>query len=104
MLLLEAVASEVAAEITSRSRVPVIGCVSGPGCDGTVVVLHDLLGLGGGHPPRGSRQYGDLAEAMTRAFAAYVDDVRAGRFPTQADAPHMKAGEIEKLQAVRGEA
>lgn len=102
MLLLEAVASEVAAEITARTRLPVIGCVSGPACDGTVVVLHDLLGLGGGHPPRGARRYQNLAEILKQAFSAYVDDIHAGRFPTQADAPHMKAGELEKLHAVRG--
>lgn len=102
MLLLEAVASEVAAEITARSTLPVIGCVSGPACDGTVVVLHDLLGLGGGHPPRGARQYANLSEILTRAFKAYADDIRAGRFPTESDAPHMKAGELDKLHAMQG--
>lgn len=104
MLLLEAVAGEVAAEITSQTALPVIGCVSGPGCDGTVVVLHDLLGLGMGHPPRGSKQYENLAAILTRIFTSYVEDVHAGRFPTQADVPHMKAGELEKLHAARGEA
>lgn len=104
MLLLEAVAGEVAGEIASRTRLPVIGCVSGPGCDGTVVVLHDLLGLGMGHPPRGSRQYENVAAVLTRVFTSYVEDIHAGRFPTQADVPHMKAGELEKLHAVRGEA
>ena len=104
MLLLEAVAGEVAAEIASHTSLPVIGCVSGPGCDGTVVVLHDLLGLGMGHPPRGSKQYENLAAILTRVFSSYVEDIHAGRFPTQADVPHMKAGELEKLHAVLGEA
>ncbi len=104
MLLLEAVASEVAGEIASRTALPVIGCVSGPHCDGTVVVLHDMIGLGGGHPPRGVKRYEDLAEVLTRAFARYVDDIHAGRFPTEKDAPHMKVGEFEKLRAPTGEA
>jgi 3-methyl-2-oxobutanoate hydroxymethyltransferase len=104
MLLLEAVAGEVAREITARTSLPVIGCVSGPGCDGTVVVLHDLLGLGGGHPPRGARQYQNLAEVLGRAFMEYVEDIHQGRFPTEADVPHMKAGEFEKLAGLLGEA
>jgi len=98
-LLLEAVASEVALEITSRTALPVIGCVSGPHCDGTVVVLHDMLGLGGGHPPRGVKRYVNLADELKTVFAAYVDDIHAGRFPTEADVVHMAAGELKKLQA-----
>lgn len=104
MLLLEAVAGEAAAEIASHTELPVIGCVSGPGCDGTVVVLHDLLNLGGGHPPRGAKQYENVSEILKKAFVAYVDDIHAGRFPTQADVPHMKPGEFEKLHATRGKA
>jgi 3-methyl-2-oxobutanoate hydroxymethyltransferase len=97
MLLLEAVASEVAREITARASIPVIGCVAGPYCDGTVVVLHDMLGLGGGHPPRAVKQYAALAETMSDAFARYVSEIRAGLFPVDEDAIHMKPGEFEKL-------
>ena len=104
MLLLEAVASEVAREIATHTALPVIGCVSGPHCDGTVVVLHDMIGLGGGHPPRGVRQYEDLSEVLGRAFARYVDDVHAGQFPTEKDVAHMTTGEFEKLMALTGEA
>jgi 3-methyl-2-oxobutanoate hydroxymethyltransferase len=89
MLLLEAVASEVAGEITERAGVPVIGCVSGPRCDGTVVVLHDLIGLGGGHPPRGVKQYADVGQTLASAFAAYVRDIQAGAYPTESDVAHM---------------
>jgi 3-methyl-2-oxobutanoate hydroxymethyltransferase len=97
MLLLEAVASEVAEEITRRSPVPVVGCVSGPGCDGTVVVLHDMIGLGGGHPPRSVKQYLNLSTLLGDAFAAYVADIHEGRFPTAEGIPHMKPGELDKL-------
>jgi 3-methyl-2-oxobutanoate hydroxymethyltransferase len=102
MLLLEAVASEVAGEITSRASVPVIGCVSGPRCDGTVVVLHDMLGLGGGHRPRAVKQYLDLSTILRNAFREYVEDIHAGRFPVEAEAIHMKPGELEKLSAPAG--
>jgi 3-methyl-2-oxobutanoate hydroxymethyltransferase len=104
MLLLEAVAGEVAGEIASRTDLPVIGCVAGPGCDGTVVVLHDMIGLGGGHPPRGVRRYADLSDILGQAFAAYVDDIQTGRFPTNQDAPRMKPGEFDKLLTLTGEA
>ena len=99
MLLLEAVASEVAGEITRQSPVPVVGCVSGPRCDGTVVVLHDMIGLGGGHPPHGVKQYLDLTAVLGEAFTAYVADIHAERFPTEEGIPHMKPGELDKLNA-----
>lgn len=103
MLLLEAVPGEVAREVTVQSQVPVIGCVAGPHCDGTVVVLHDMLGWGGGHRPRGIKQYADLTHVLGEAFAAYVADIKAGEFPRESDAIRMKSGEYEKLAAaVRG--
>lgn len=101
-LLLEAVASEVAREIAEGTDLPVIGCVAGPHCDGTVVVLHDLLGWGGGHPPRRVQPYADLAAVMGAAFAAYARDVREGRFPTEAGSIHMRPGELDKLRAATG--
>lgn len=97
MLLIEAVASPVAHVITDRARVPVIGCVAGPHCNGSVVVLHDLIHLGGGHPPRGIRPYADLAAVLGRAFGEYVADIHAGRFPREPDAITMKPGELDKL-------
>ncbi|HOA73654.1 MAG TPA: 3-methyl-2-oxobutanoate hydroxymethyltransferase [Phycisphaerae bacterium] len=103
MLLVEAVASEVAREITTHASIPVIGCAAGPHCDGTVVVLHDMLGWGGGHPPRGVKQYLDLSRLLGEAFVAYVADIHAGRFPQEADAIHMKPGEYEKLTSLVGE-
>jgi len=104
MLLLEAVASEAARAIATHTRLPVIGCVAGPHCDGTVVVLHDMIGWGGGHPPKATKKYENLADIFNRAFAEYVDDIHAGRFPTETEAIHMKPGEHEKLLAQIGEA
>ncbi len=105
MLLLEAVPSEVAHEIAGRTALPVIGCVGGPHCDGTVVVLHDMLAWGGGHPPRMVRQYARIGEVFVRAFSNYVEDIHAGAFPSEAESIHMKPGELEKLYArTRGSA
>ncbi|UCD29003.1 MAG: 3-methyl-2-oxobutanoate hydroxymethyltransferase, partial [Planctomycetota bacterium] len=103
MILLEAVASEVAREITSNTKIPVIGCASGPHCDGTVVVLHDMIGWGGGHPPKSVKRYQNLAEILSKVFAQYTEDIHTGRFPNEDDAIHMKPGEYEKLLAHIGE-
>jgi 3-methyl-2-oxobutanoate hydroxymethyltransferase len=98
-LLLEAVASEVAREITNHTALPVIGCCAGPHCDGTVVVLHDMIGWGGGHRPRSVKQYADMSAFLTKAFTEYASDIQAGLFPRDAEAIHMKPGEYEKLMA-----
>jgi len=96
-LLLEAVPNEVARIITEGTDLPVIGCVAGPSCDGTVVVMHDMLGWGAGHPPRGVKRYADMNAVLTTAFAAYADDVRNGRFP---DAAHGIAMPDDELKCV----
>lgn len=101
-LLLEAVASEVAGQIAAGTELPVIGCVAGPRCDGTVVVLHDMLAWGGGHPPRAVKRYESLSEKLERAFAAYVADIHSGSFPVEEESIHMKPGELEKLAAHLG--
>lgn len=96
-LLLEAVAAEVSREIAAQTSLPVIGCVAGPHCDGTVVVLHDMIGWGGGHPPRLVKRYENLSDILSGAFASYVSDIQAGRFPTDEQSIHMKPGELDKL-------
>lgn len=101
-ILLEAVASEVSGEIARRTELPVIGCVSGPHCDGTVVVLHDMIGWGGGHPPRMVKQYENLADVLGRAFRAYVADIHANCFPSEREAIHMRPGEFDRLMALAG--
>ncbi len=97
-LLLEAVPMELAAVIMERSGVPVIGCASGPHCDGQVVVLHDMLGFGGGHPPRSVKQYTRLHDQLVGAFRSYATDVTDGRFPTVGNSIEMVPGELAELQ------
>lgn len=97
-LLLEAVPTEVAAIVTDATDLPVIGCVSGPRCDGQVVVLHDMLGFGGGHPPRSVKQYAKLHDQLVEAFRAYANDVAEGAFPTIAQSITMEQAELEQLR------
>jgi 3-methyl-2-oxobutanoate hydroxymethyltransferase len=80
-VVLEMVADDLAAEITTQIAIPTIGIGSGPRCDAQVLVLHDVLGLYPDAPPF-AKQYAKLADAATGALHAYADEVRSGAFPT----------------------
>ena len=97
-LLLEAVPSEVAAAITQATELPVTGIVSGPSCDGQVVVLHDMVGYGGGHPPRSVKQYVQLYEQLVGAFKAYAKDVNEGAFPTAEQSIAMDRAQLDEFR------
>jgi len=81
MIVLEMTPDRVAETISHRLRIPTIGIGAGAGCDGQVLVLHDLLGLFDRFTPRFARRYAELHIEMARALAAYRDDVAARRFP-----------------------
>ncbi|GAG77204.1 unnamed protein product, partial [marine sediment metagenome] len=97
-LLVEGVATEVAEIITRRCEVPVIGCGSGPGCDGQILIAPDILGLTQGVSPKFVKSYGKLAEKVIEGFAEYSKEITAGQFPDKEHSYHMKAGELERLK------
>jgi 3-methyl-2-oxobutanoate hydroxymethyltransferase len=80
-LVLEAVPAPVAARITETLAIPTIGIGSGRGCDGQVLVYHDLLGLYQGKSPRFVKRYAELAATIQEALEQYAADVRSGSFP-----------------------
>ena len=96
-LLLEAVPKEVARIVTESTALPVIGCVAGPYCDGQVVVLHDMLGYGAGHPPRSVKQYAQLHDQLVDAFRSYATDVREGAFPVPDTSASMNPAQLDEL-------
>ena len=98
-IVLEAVPSELAALITERVSIPTIGIGAGPGCDGQVLVLHDLLGLYDGHTPKFVRKYASLATDMKAAIESYLTDVRELRFPNDTtESFHMSSeDELRRL-------
>lgn len=102
MLLLEAVPMEVARNITRRTSLPVIGCACGPGCDGTVVVLHDMLGYQAGHPPKSVRRYADMHSVLVSSFAKYKTEVESGEFPTSDHGIAMDEEELAELRRQLG--
>ncbi|HTF90041.1 MAG TPA: 3-methyl-2-oxobutanoate hydroxymethyltransferase [Planctomycetota bacterium] len=81
-IVIEKVPAELAREISSAARVPVIGIGAGPGCDGQILVSHDLLGIYTRFHPRFVRRYAELGREMQSAFERYAKDVRAGEFPS----------------------
>ncbi|MBF0284650.1 MAG: 3-methyl-2-oxobutanoate hydroxymethyltransferase [Magnetococcales bacterium] len=80
-LVLEGIPAPLAAEITRQSPVPTIGIGAGGGCDGQVLVLHDLLGLYGDQSPRFVKRYLEGAALTREALARFGDEVRQGSFP-----------------------
>ncbi len=87
-LVLEGVPATLAAHISETVSVPTIGIGAGPHCDGQVLVLSDLLGLGGGHYPKFAKPYADLHGEIIRAVTAFREDVVAGVFPDEAHSYH----------------
>ena len=90
--VIEGVPDVVGAAVTEAVDVPTIGIGAGPACDGQVLVFHDLLGLGSRTPPKFVRQYADVGRIATEAVAAFAEDVRSGRFPSDAESYHGPAG------------
>jgi 3-methyl-2-oxobutanoate hydroxymethyltransferase len=97
-LLIEGTTAEVSQIVTNRSKVPVISCGSGPGCDGQILVAPDILGLSYGQPPKFARAYADLGTRTVEAIRQYAEEVRAGRFPDAKHSYHMKPGDLQRLQ------
>jgi 3-methyl-2-oxobutanoate hydroxymethyltransferase len=81
MLVLECVPAELAAALSAELALPVIGIGAGNRCDGQVLVLHDMLGLTPGRPPRFSKNFMDGVDSVQQAVDAYVGAVRGGSFP-----------------------
>jgi 3-methyl-2-oxobutanoate hydroxymethyltransferase len=80
-LIVEAVPSEVAALLTARVTIPVIGIGAGAGTNGQVLVFHDLLGLGEGHVAKFVERYAEGRSVLEAGARRWADDVRAGRYP-----------------------
>jgi 3-methyl-2-oxobutanoate hydroxymethyltransferase len=91
-IVLEGVPDVVAGRVTDEVDVPTIGIGAGAGCDGQVLVFHDLLGLREGAPPKFVRQYADLTAVAVTAVASWAADVRGGTFPSEAETYHLPPG------------
>jgi 3-methyl-2-oxobutanoate hydroxymethyltransferase len=80
-VVLELVPGEAASRVTEALRIPTIGIGAGIGCDGQVLVLHDMLGMNEEFRPKFLRRFAELATEAEAGIRAYVDAVRAGEYP-----------------------
>jgi 3-methyl-2-oxobutanoate hydroxymethyltransferase len=82
-IVLEKIPAGLAQKVSQMLEIPTIGIGAGPGCDGQVLVTHDMLGINKDFSPRFLRRYANLHEVMLNAFQNYMQDVKAGNFPSQ---------------------
>ena len=82
-IVLEKIPAALAAQVASELTIPIIGIGAGGGVDGQVLVMHDMLGINQGFSPRFLRRYANLAEDITRAVQAYIEDVKTQDFPNE---------------------
>ena len=94
-LVLESVPARLAELISKRLEIPTIGIGAGAGCDGQVLVVHDLLGMFDRFSPKFVRKYADFHSEMLRAFGEYIADVTARRFPDKEHTIEMPDEEWE---------
>ncbi len=98
-IVLEAVPARVATRISQALRIPTIGIGAGPGCDGQVLVWHDLLGINEGPAPRFVKRYADVAGETRRGLAAFVDEVRSGAYPADEHVYKIPADELALVES-----
>lgn len=98
-IVLEAIPADIAADITAAVSVPTIGIGAGAACDGQVLVCYDMLGMDEAFKPRFVRRFAAVGQAIQEAVAGYVQEVRAGTFPSDAEsfAGEARHAPIERL-------
>lgn len=97
-VVLESVPARLAELISKRLSIPTMGIGAGVGCDGQVLVTHDLLGLFDRFTPKFVKKYADLHNEMQKAFTDYIEDVETKRFPAAEHTVEMADEEWEALQ------
>lgn len=80
-LVMEKIPAELATKVTSSISIPTIGIGAGNGCDGQVLVVHDMLGLNNEFKPKFVRKYLNLEDQIVGAIGQYVADVKSTDFP-----------------------
>ena len=98
-LVLEAVPAKVAAHITEALEIPTIGIGAGAGCDGQVLVWHDLLGVNQGAAPRFVKRYADVAGEIRRGLETFAAEVRSGAYPADEHAYKISEDELRAFEA-----
>ena len=96
-LVLESVPARLAELVSKRLSIPTIGIGAGVGCDGQVLVTHDLLGLFDRFTPKFVKKYADFHSEMQRAFTEFISDVESRTFPAAEHSVEMADAEWAEL-------
>ena len=83
--MLEKIPASLAAEVTASLHIPTIGIGAGNGCDGQVLVMHDMLGINSEFKPRFLRKYLNMNEQITGAVKQYITDIKRSDFPNETE-------------------
>ncbi len=94
-LVLESVPARLAKLLSQRLTIPTIGIGAGAGCDGQVLVTHDLLGLFDRFTPKFVKRYAHFHAAMQSAFRDFMEDVQTRAFPAREHSVEMPDEEWE---------
>jgi 3-methyl-2-oxobutanoate hydroxymethyltransferase len=97
-LVLESIPGRLAEYVSQHLDIPTIGIGAGAGCDGQVLVTHDLLGIFERFTPRFVKRYADLAVEMRKAFYEYITEVKANTFPGVEHTVEMDDDEWQSLE------
>ncbi|MCP4720555.1 MAG: 3-methyl-2-oxobutanoate hydroxymethyltransferase, partial [Desulfobacteraceae bacterium] len=81
-VVLEGIPSPIAEKITKALNIPTIGIGAGPGCDGQILVLHDMLGINDRFLPKFVKKYADISQVANQGLASYIKEVKEGSFPS----------------------
>ncbi len=82
-IVLEKIPAQLATEVSQTLHIPTIGIGAGGGCDGQVLVMHDMLGINTEFKPRFLRQYLNMSEQITGAVQQYIADIKSSDFPNE---------------------
>ncbi len=97
MLEFEAVPAKIATVISQQLEIPTIGIGAGVGCDGQILLGHDLLGVFTDFKPKFTKRYANLTEVALAGIDAYIKDVKAGTFPDDDHSYGVDEKEYEKF-------
>ncbi len=98
-IVLEAVPAPVAEAVSQRLSVPTIGIGAGLGCDGQVLVYHDMLGLFDRFRPKFVKEYANLRQIILAGLTEFREDVLARRFPGDEHTYSMNDEELQRFLA-----
>lgn len=96
-VVIEAIPAELAARISEELTIPTIGIGAGAGCDGQVLVNHDMLGMFNDFTPKFVRRFAEVGDIMANAYKAYDAAVKDGTFPAPEHTYAVPEGVLDNL-------